>query len=339
MGNRCGVLRIVLGCGESFGLWGMEMKYEIIKGSEKDFDGIGNEDVVRVYDTGQTKFYAVAEEISSIPSDWFIIAERRPLHTEPVVRKCTDVRRGDIDSRELQNHAKKFLEYDKDTGTLTWVYNTHKRFIGKEAGCIKPSGYRTLHIFKTVIEAHRIIWLIEYGYLPECEIDHINGNKSDNRLSNLRMADQQKNQQNRGVRVDSEPGVKGVRLKPSGKYEARVKLTDGSRASKTFKTINEAVLWLAELRVESHGEYAKTPELKSPEDMARDEEIVLLTDVICGKMPDVGMAAAEMFADAVYDAGYRRTKPHADEVQACEHKSTRTSAGGCICNDCGWRSW
>lgn len=59
------------------------MKYEITKGSEKDFDGIGNEDVVRVYDTGQTKFYAVAEEISAIPSDWFIIAERRPI-TEPV---------------------------------------------------------------------------------------------------------------------------------------------------------------------------------------------------------------------------------------------------------------
>lgn len=55
------------------------MKYEYLKGSEKDFDGIGNEDVVRVYDTGQTKFYAVAEEISSIPSDWFIIAERRPI--------------------------------------------------------------------------------------------------------------------------------------------------------------------------------------------------------------------------------------------------------------------
>lgn len=59
------------------------MKYEIIKGSEKDFEGIGNEDVVRVYDTGQTKFYAVAEEISSIPSDWTIISERRPI-TEQV---------------------------------------------------------------------------------------------------------------------------------------------------------------------------------------------------------------------------------------------------------------
>ncbi|MBU9829827.1 hypothetical protein J1779_07770 [Rahnella sp. FC061912-K] len=59
------------------------MKYEITKGSEKDFDGIGNEDVVRVYDTGQTKFYAVAEEIRAIPSDWFIIAERQPI-SEPV---------------------------------------------------------------------------------------------------------------------------------------------------------------------------------------------------------------------------------------------------------------
>lgn len=79
--------------------------------------------------------------------------------------------------------------------------------------------------------------------------------------------------------------------------------------------------------------------IRSPEDVARDEEIVLLTDVICGKMPDVGMATAAMFAGRVYDAGYRRPKPHVVEVQACEHKSTRPSSGGCICNDCGWRSW
>jgi len=77
----------------------------------------------------------------------------------------------------------------------------------------------------------------------------------------------------------------------------------------------------------------------SPEDVARDEEIVLLTDVICGKMPDVGIATAAMFAGRVYDAGYRRPEPHADEVQECEHNSTRPSSGGCICNDCGWTSW
>lgn len=93
-----------------------------------------------------------------------------------------------------------------------------------------------------------------------------------------------------------------------------------------------------------HGNYfgcdpSQLKPIRSPEDAARDEEIVLLTDVICGKIPDVGVATAAMFAGRVYDAGYRRPKPHTDEVQACEHKSTRTSAGGCICNDCGWRSW
>ena len=266
------------------------MKYEITKGSEKDFEGApewctiiynyGNSDAIRFCNgwregckfSGTKEFLTRQYDVSTIDLIRYkIIAERQPI-TEKVVNKCTDVRRGEIDSSELQGHAKKFLEYDKDTGTLTWIYNTHKRFIGKEAGCIKPSGYRTLHIFKTVIEAHRLIWLIEYGYLPDCEIDHINGNKSDNRLSNLRLADQQKNQQNRGVRVDSQLGVKGVRLKPSGKYEARVKLTDGSRASKTFKTVNEAVLWLAKLRIESHGEYAKTPEIPTVSELMRVTE-------------------------------------------------------------------
>lgn len=266
---------------------GGKMKYEIIKGSEKDFEGAPDwalfrdkSGVEEYFSSGLDEgcLFVVVGDESGEPLEFAgkypntkIIAERRPI-TEPVVNKCTDVRRGEIDSSELQGHAKKFLEYNKDTGTLTWIYNTHKRFIGKEAGCIKPSGYRTLHIFKTVIEAHRLIWLIEYGYLPDCEIDHINGNKSDNRLSNLRLADQQKNQQNRGVRVDSQLGVKGVRLKPSGKYEARVKLTDGSRASKTFKTVNEAVLWLAKLRIESHGEYAKTPEIPTVSELMRVTE-------------------------------------------------------------------
>lgn len=89
----------------------------------------------------------------------------------------------------------------------------------------------------------------------------------------------------------------------------------------------------------SHPRTMKFRPLRSTEDVARDEEIVLLTDVICGKMPDVGVATAAMFAGRVYDAGYRRPKPHADEVVACKHESTRPSAGGCICNDCGWRSW
>ncbi|QHJ80901.1 MAG: hypothetical protein [Bacteriophage sp.] len=271
------------------------MKYEYLKGSEKDFEGAPEWATECVWnDKGSESFcYWLNPKIKTIfnpnwhskPDCWneeygwrnYIKAERRQI-TEPVVKKCTDVRRGEIDSSELQSHAKKFLEYNKDTGTLTWIYNTHKRFIGKEAGCIKPSGYRTLHIFKTVIEAHRLIWLIEYGYLPDCEIDHINGNKSDNRLSNLRLADQQKNQQNRGVRVDSQLGVKGVRLKPSGKYEARVKLTDGSRASKTFKTVNEAVLWLAKLRIESHGEYAKTPEIPTVSELMRVTENAIRED-------------------------------------------------------------
>lgn len=157
----------------------------------------------------------------------------------------------------LRDEALRSLQYKPATGQLVWKENKQRRFIGCEAGSVNHHGYRRMHVLNTRIDAHRLVWLMHYGVLPDGEIDHINGNKLDNRLENLRLADQQRNQQNVGVRVDSRLGVKGVRLRPSGKYQARVKLTDGSRLVKSFESLESAVAWLSTARKESHGEFAR----------------------------------------------------------------------------------
>lgn len=77
--------------------------------------------------------------------------------------------------------------------------------------------------------------------------------------------------------------------------------------------------------------------IRSHEDVARDEAIEAMRDVGYTLPAAIRFTKEEMAA--LYDAGYRRPKPHANEAQECEHESTRPSAGGCICNDCGWTSW
>lgn len=105
-----------------------------------------------------------------------------------------------------QAYAKEHLDYDPETGWLTWKrlkeYNRHDRqfntkFAGKRAGTIDIHGYRQLKLNKKVYYAHRIIWLWWTGEWPKEQIDHINGIPDDNRISNLRDVTHFKNQQNR----------------------------------------------------------------------------------------------------------------------------------------------
>ncbi|HCR1638165.1 TPA: HNH endonuclease [Pseudomonas aeruginosa] len=197
---------------------------------------------------------------------------------------------------ELQQEMKRIFSYDPETGCLRWKENQQKRFIGRVAGFITHHGYRRVNVGKTKLHAHQIIWLMHHGELPDCEIDHINGMRDDNRLENLRLANQQQNQQNSNVRIDNVLGVKGVRLRPSGNYQARVKLSDGSRSVKTFRTLTEAVSWLAMQREISHGEYANTPEQIAAEERAKAiEEMCFAVETLTVKQ-----------AKALYDAGYRR---------------------------------
>ncbi|MCZ7743491.1 HNH endonuclease [Pseudomonas aeruginosa] len=202
---------------------------------------------------------------------------------------------------ELQQEMKRIFSYDPETGCLRWKENQQKRFIGRVAGFITHHGYRRVNVGKTKLHAHQIIWLMHHGELPDCEIDHINGMRDDNRLENLRLANQQQNQQNSNVRIDNVLGVKGVRLRPSGNYQARVKLSDGSRAVKTFRTLTEAVSWLAMQREISHGEYANTPEQIAAEE--RRKSILHLANLLIDSR---GQCNEYSQAEAIFDAGYRR---------------------------------
>lgn len=103
-----------------------------------------------------------------------------------------------------QDELKQHLHYDPDTGVFTWRdrrhlpnvgYNVACRTAGKVAGSKLQSGYWRIGIGEKQYRAHRLAWLYVYGWMPT-EIDHIDGNRLNNKIENLREVTRAENQRN-----------------------------------------------------------------------------------------------------------------------------------------------
>jgi hypothetical protein len=133
---------------------------------------------------------------------------------------------------------RKLLRYDPDTGLLFWKHRPESLFTsysvfrswnssnaGKPAfACSSRGGYLTGTVLGTHYYAHRIAWAMHYGSDPDSELDHINGDKTDNRIVNLRKVTRRQNSMNRPVRSDNKTGIPGVFWeKACGKWRARIR--------------------------------------------------------------------------------------------------------------------
>lgn len=99
--------------------------------------------------------------------------------------------------RPVPVSAKDRLDYEPETGRLIWKICGRPSHQGREAGFINSSGYRAIKLGSVRHMAHRIAWYIYTGQQP-IFIDHINGNRSDNRIMNLRSVTHAENMRNRG---------------------------------------------------------------------------------------------------------------------------------------------
>jgi len=110
-----------------------------------------------------------------------------------------------------QNRLTKALCYSSSTGLFKWRISKAKNIKpGTVAGCTNSIGYVVIRIDKKLYLAHRLAWLYSYGYLPENNIDHIDRNRCNNSLCNLREASQSCNMRNANIRINNTSGIPGV---------------------------------------------------------------------------------------------------------------------------------
>lgn len=121
-----------------------------------------------------------------------------------------------------QERLKEAFDYNSTTGEFIWKIKTGSRsVVGEVAGSKRADGYVLIKLDKYRYLAHRLIWLYFYGEFPEMFIDHINGDPSDNRIENLRIASMSENMRNRSKQSNNTSGYKGVFWhKGSRKYKA-----------------------------------------------------------------------------------------------------------------------
>lgn len=138
-----------------------------------------------------------------------------------------------------QQRLRQLLSYDKSTGKFSWrIFGTNQICPGMPAGAVSR-GYVRIRIEGKYYAAHRLAWLYVYGKLPEYEIDHINRDRLDNRIENLRDVPHFENCQNQGAKKNSILGVKGV-SKVRNKYTAKISILGKIIRLGTFDTLEEA---------------------------------------------------------------------------------------------------
>lgn len=153
-----------------------------------------------------------------------------------------------------QDRLKDLFGYNADTGLF---YRKKKR-----SGCSfkKPPGnpshgYIRIQIDGVSYQAHRLAWLYFYGEWPETDLDHINGDRSDNRIVNLRLATRSQNLMNMRTR---RRGLKGVYFdKRQQRWCARIHIEYKTIWLGSHKTEEEAHAAYQLAAIEYHGEFAR----------------------------------------------------------------------------------
>ncbi len=161
------------------------------------------------------------------------------------------------------------FDYEPESGRLIWkkrairsyrdkIWNL--RYARTEAGWVSNHGYRNVRIQydgkQRIHPAHRIIWAIVHGEMPDRLIDHIDGDGLNNRLVNLRLATQSQNSMNGKFFKDTRSGMKGV-VVSGNKFLARIKVKGQLISLGTYLTKHEAARAYHEAAKKHFGEFAR----------------------------------------------------------------------------------
>ena len=141
-----------------------------------------------------------------------------------------------------QERVKELFTYDPSTGNLYRNIKAGKSKVGDIAGSLDTkSGYLKLTVDYKQTSNHRVIWLYIYGHIPNY-IDHINGDRKDNRLQNLREISVTENNRNKSISKNNKSGQNGVSFDTSrNKWIAAINFKEGLKHLGRFETLEEAI--------------------------------------------------------------------------------------------------
>lgn len=136
--------------------------------------------------------------------------------------------------------VEKYFSYNHKTGKIINIYKRcDKILIGDEPGSLSDGGYIIISVKNNKIRAHRLAWRLYYKNWPKKQLDHINGNRSDNRICNLRETSQRENCQNRKEHRKGHL-VGTCFYKKIGKFAARLRIKNKKLHLGFFETQLEA---------------------------------------------------------------------------------------------------
>lgn len=159
-----------------------------------------------------------------------------------------------------QERLKKLLRYSPVVGVFERRVGNGSRarpFRWKLAGTVHPDGYVYISLEGVLYKAHRLAWLYVFGEIPNGDLDHKDGDRSNNAISNLRLATQHQNMWNSQKLKSNSSGVKGVSFdKSSGKWVGRIKAQGKIVFNQYFDSLEQAQAEIERFREKVHGEYA-----------------------------------------------------------------------------------
>ena len=139
------------------------------------------------------------------------------------------------DVTALLDEMKQYLSYDPETGDFTWIKTQGTSKTGKIAGSLHGNGYIIISFNSNGYRTHRLAWLFTHGKWPNNFIDHVDGNRSNNKINNLRDVTDQENKFNI-KKVNAKSGYRGAYKTKCGKWEAKISLNGKLIHLGTFDT-------------------------------------------------------------------------------------------------------